>query len=254
MNGLSPLAHPIAQLRSGSPRSQPVWGVAVHTTGESIVDQARTHNADPLEYAASYYEQPDAYYPHYVVGYDGSILQVADETVRALHIGMKAADHDAFLDGSWTGQLPADLVARWQTQWPEHKHPAGLFSGPSPNEVYIGVEMLPLVVGVEQAPASWLKGARFTEAQHQAMAALAVDIAARWEFPPSWWTTGRLVGHEDVNPIERHTQNPAAGWDPGWLRPEPWFDFGWLRGRIASLSPSGGEATPDDPGLADQTG
>ncbi|GAB4539884.1 MAG: hypothetical protein Tsb0020_53390 [Haliangiales bacterium] len=73
------------------------------------------------------------------------------------------------------------------------------------------------------APGLW-----FTEAQHTAVAALAVDIATRNGFArdTGWPRTGRLVGHEDLTPVSRH--NRANGWDPGALRDKPRFSWALL--------------------------
>jgi N-acetyl-anhydromuramyl-L-alanine amidase AmpD len=240
--GLSSLAMPIDNLKAASPRSGGVYGIAVHQTGESIVEEAIKKGVDPLQHAIAYYDSPGAYYAHYVVGHDGTIAQITDEGLKAPHIGFLREDHDAFLDGSWASRLPDALVTRWRARWPDFKSPADLFPGPSPNDVYVGVEMLPLS-GDLSSRASWLPTARFTEAQHRAVKALALDIAARWGLPEEWWTGGRLVGHEDVNPLERHTTDPAACWDPGYLRDEPWFDFDWLRMEI--INDASIRAAPD---------
>lgn len=74
-------------------------------------------------------------------------------------------------------------------------------------------------------------GLRFTTAQHNAVAALGKDLAARHGWPADWHKTGRLVGHEDVDPLNR--SDKIGGWDPGWLRSRPYFDFAYVRQLIA---------------------
>ena len=220
------------RLKDVANRTIDVFGVAVHTTGESIVTDAMKHGANPLEYAAEYYFKPDSYFAHYVVGHNGVIVCIADELEKAPHVGFAAEERQAFLSGAWQSQLPAELVARWKLTWIGYKSPAHLFPGPSPNNAYIGIEMLPVVKGCGYSPPPWLKTGRYSAAQCFAVAALTKDIAARWGFPPAWTRTGRLAGHEDLNPLQRHTNKPPAGWDPGSLRADSWFDRDWLRARI----------------------
>lgn len=239
MSGLSSLAQQAKRLRVGTVRSAPIFGLAVHTTGSGIVDQARKLGRPPLEHAAAYYANPANFFPHHVMGWDGTILQVADEEIRAQHIGF--AERDTYLSGAWEHELPPELVALWRAAWPTFKTPAHLFPGSSPNNVYVGLELLPLEDTPETPPA--FAGARYTLAQHQGVVMLAGDIGDRHELPTGWAASSRLVGHEDVNPITRSTKHPPAGWDPGALRPAPWFDFGWVRRMLA-----GGSSSPPGPG------
>lgn len=226
VKGLSPLAHLVDHLNKLTDRTEPVFGVVVHQTGSGIVDEAIKKKKDPLEYAVAYYQKPDSYSPHYVVGYDGTIIQIADEHGKAQHVGFASEDRAAYLDGTWEAKLPVDLVKLWHEKWTK-KSPAHLFPGPSVNNVYVGIEMIPIVNG--NAPV-WFGKGRYTLKQHQAIVDLSRDISERWSFPSGWQRSGRLVGHEDVNPIQRHVK--SGGWDPGALRREPWFDFEWVRKRI----------------------
>ena len=56
-------------------------------------------------------------------------------------------------------------------------------------------------------------------------AALALDIAERHGFADAFaegeFPSRRLVGHEDIEPLERW--NRQGGWDPGGLREKPKF-------------------------------
>jgi len=251
IDGRSPLAHGFVEsLRSVPNRTSPVYGVAIHQTGSSLVTAAYKHGADPLEYAIQFYLNPQNYFPHYVVGYDGTIAQICDENGKALHIGFQPADRQACLDGSWTKKLPADLVVRWKTTWPAHMSPAHLFPGPSPNNVYVGIETIPIVRGATTADVEPMGvGLIYTTAQHESIAELVVDIMKRWDLGAAFLSglalaRGRLVGHEDVNPIQRHTKNPPAGWDPGALREHPWFDFPWVRHRVTELLTASASADP----------
>ena len=221
----SPLATLVPNPRDVADRTEPVFGLVVHTTGSGIVEQAIKLLAQPLEHAVAYYMKPDSYFAHYVIGWDGHIVQIADEKERAPHVGF--AERAKYLDGSWEKALPFDLVALWQRRWPGYKSPAHLFPGPSVNNVYVGCELLPLP---KKDPVYGL----YTLEQHQAVVMLAVDIGERWGLPDRWWRTSRLLGHEDLNPLTRSTKKPPAGWDPGGLRADPWFQWSVVLGLLDS--------------------
>ncbi len=70
-------------------------------------------------------------------------------------------------------------------------------------------------------------GLLFTRAQHESALGLAIDAGNRHGFPDGWRATSRLLGHEDVDPIER--SDVGGGWDPGFLRVSPYFDLGFVR-------------------------
>lgn len=219
VSGLSPLVDlNLHTLRDVQDRTEPVYGVAVHCTGGGIVDKALSKNADPLEYAVQYYLRPDSFFAHYVIGFDGTLAQIADEHERASHIGFPADDRAAYLTGAWSSRLPLSYVAAWRARWPGLKSPAHLFPGPSPNNVYVGVELLVWRPGCSPTP----RGAgKYTDAQYTALADLCRDVAKRWGFPLQ--QAGRVVCHEDINPLER-TSN-GQGWDPGVVRTQPHFDW-----------------------------
>lgn len=232
--GLSPLAHQIPKLKDGPDRTAPVFGVAVHTTGSTAVETAQKKGADPLEYLVAYYAKPDSYSAHYVIGYNGMIIQIADEQEKAQHIGFSPEDRSAFLTGAWEKKLPKEFVELWKKAWPGCKSPAHLFPGPSPNNVYVGVELLPIV---KNNAKPMRPGLLYTEEQHSAVASLIVDVSKRWagSWAENWWYgKGHLVGHEDVNPLQRTTKKPPAGWDPGALRTQPWIDFTAIRDIVAA--------------------
>src|SRR3954471_19579138 len=103
INGLSPLTSVVNKqlLKDVGDRTAPVFGVALHCTGSGVVTKALEHKADPLLFAVETYRKPDAYFAHYVVGFDGTIAQIADEHEKAQHIGFMPPQRDAFLSGTW---------------------------------------------------------------------------------------------------------------------------------------------------------
>jgi hypothetical protein len=229
--GLSELATAqVERKRDMADRSIPVFGIAVHCTGSGIVTKALGHGADPFEYALAYYLRPDAYFAHYLVDFDGTIAQVADEHERAPHIGLTSSDRDAYLSGRWKTKLPKAFVSSWRARWPRYASPSHLYPGRSPNNAYVGVEMLVWQERCAGEPRA--AGQKYTTAQHDAVAALAADIARRWELPAGWEDSGRLACHEDVSPLTR-TSN-GKGWDPGVLRTAPWFDWEYFNEGIGN--------------------
>jgi hypothetical protein len=73
-------------------------------------------------------------------------------------------------------------------------------------------------------------GLLFTAAQHDGAAELVREMGARHGWPSGWQKTSRLLGHEDVDLLER--MDALGGWDPGFLRAAPYFDFDYVRARV----------------------
>lgn len=230
--GTSELARQVPTLRAGRARGSAVYGLVLHTTGSSIVQRAIARGEDPLEHAVDYYLQPDAFHPHYVIGWDGTAVQVADESIRAPHVGF--GDRPLYLSGEWVDEVKPALHALWRAAWPAFQSPAHLFPGPSPNDVYVGAELLPIAPGRAE-PA--YPGATFTVAQHQQCVLLARDVAERQLFPTRWADGPRLLGHEDLTPLSRG--DAGGGWDPGALRAAPRLALRWIRELAAGRDPGG---------------
>jgi N-acetyl-anhydromuramyl-L-alanine amidase AmpD len=231
--GFSTLAHQLeGRLHEYSDRTAPVFGVAVHQTGEDMVARALEEGVDPLEFLAAYYLKPDSYCAHYVMGWNGDIIQICGESEHAEHIGYPPDQHLALRTRAWESKVSQTTRDLWHARWPHFTSPAMLFPGPSPNNVYVGIEMLPIVDGANVKPASFCPAAKFTEEQHHACAELSHDIAVRQRLPTGWQLGNRFLGHEDVNPLSR--SSVSGGWDPGSLRAQPWFDMEWTRTYITA--------------------
>lgn len=212
-------------------RRREPWGLCLHTTGRGIVDKAARTGRKPLDVALDEYRRMQdgsslGYRwggPHYVIDHDGGIYQIAPDFAFTAHCG---GPHRAdYLDGSWVGKCSDAAVHHWRAQWgARYSSPQSLFPSRSANEDYIGVEMIPCGSGFG-VPRR--EGELFTIAQYDAAVALAKDIARRQGWPADWAHGPRLVGHEDVQLIDRH--DGAGGWDPGYLRARPYFDMGAVR-------------------------
>ena len=229
----SPLvSRSLSPLRALTARQSALYGVAVHCTGSGIAHAALAAGRGTADEVMAVYGNPANYCPAYVVDLDGAILQIADESGHANHVGFDAGDRQTFLSGAWEDRLSADFVARWKARWPVFRSPAHLFPGTSPNDVYLGVELVVWLPGCPGEPPA--PGENHTAAQYAALGALCADVAHRKWLPDDWAKPGspRLVTHEDLNPLER--TNSGGGWDPGVLRAGPTFDWGKLLTALAA--------------------
>jgi hypothetical protein len=231
---LSPLAAQVAGVRPPNlarDRGVP-WGALLHTTGRGVVAQAKAEHRTPLEVAVEVYiasqNGSNGYFwggPHYVIDHDGKSHQLAPENALTAHAG--SANRPAYLSGHWEAKCSGAAITQWRRRWPNYRHPYALFPSTSPNHDYVGIEMIPCGpgFGTPMRP-----GLLFTAAQHDGAAELVREMGARHGWPAGWHKTSRLLGHEDVDLLER--MDGLGGWDPGWLRADPYFDFDYVRARV----------------------
>jgi hypothetical protein len=211
---LSSLARRPAQLRRGGarPRGVTVRGVCVHTTGGGPARRAPQRRTTPLQLALNYYLRGNGGFPHYVIDYDGTIHATCDEREVASHAGWAGIGGRSRW-ASWTAP------AWWSRVWSRFgkRTPADLVPPParSPNDIFIGIELL-----------ADTSGYGFTPAQYRSLADLIVDITRRHGIRLTGAPSPELLGHEDVDPISR--QVPAGGWDPGAHRADPRFSWATL--------------------------
>lgn len=232
--------------------ARPVHGVVVHTTGSGPAEIAAGKKRKvfgacdtPLDCALGIYAKMDGF-AHYVIDYQGLIVATCSEDREAWHAGANpAAVH--YLD-------TVGPPAWWKKTWKGvATSPWGLLPrGKSPNDQYLGIELL-------QTEA----GGSYTEAQYRSLAALLLDIERRhgikFQKPPS----RNLLGHEDVNPAPytekyqgRSFADLSAGWDPGASR--GWFSWDKLwnlmrGGSIVSAPPQVPAQLPPAPVPPPQT-
>lgn len=217
-------------------RAAPLWGVTLHTTGSGILDKSpKKTSAETLQKAVEYYANTGG--PHYVIGWDGTAVAiVADENMRGAHAGIQSADQTKYTQGTWRRYMSPAGAALWQKLWPGKSSPIDLIPNRNLNYVndyWIGIEMIPITYdGKSYFAKPAFGGARFTKAQHEKAKALSDDIAKRHHFPGGWKGTPRLLGHSDLNPIERDSPNFPL-WDPGYASGA--FDMGYVRGSSSML-------------------
>lgn len=236
----SPLARKVPGVRDPIVKgfiARKPWGYLLHTTGGGVTPLAKQKwrgLTTPLDVALAIYIDAQNWGngypwggPGYVIPHDGSIHQIAPDNARTEHAG--SGNRTLYHSGAWTARVSAETVKQWKKRWPTTKHPYAMFPAMTPNIDYIGCEMIPIGDGFGGAPMR--PGLRFTLAQHDAAIALGLDFGKRHGWPSGWADTWRLVGHEDVDPIER--SDKLGGWDPGFMRAVPYFDFDYVRRGIA---------------------
>lgn len=211
-----------------------VFGALVHTTGRGVVAQAAREKKKPIDVALEIYLESqngsNGYLwggPAYVVDHDGKRYQIAPDDALTAHAGSQ--NRPAYFTGHWEAKCSGATLRAWRAQWgAKYKHPYELFPSKSPNRDYVGIEMIPCGSGFGEP---MRPGLLFTRDQHDSVAELCRDIGQRHDLPEGWHSTSRLVGHEDVDILER--MDSRGGWDPGYLRVDPYFDFAYVRAGIA---------------------
>jgi len=215
MRFVSDLAILTAQPRDVTNRTKKkAYGVLVHTTGVGVLARAQKWKCTPLKAAERIYSKRGASFAHYVIGQDGTIIQIADERERAWQAGMPREQLKLYKSGMWVKKCPRRIVKMWEDRWGPGSTPADLYPSRSPNNDYIGIEMVPN------------KNTKFSKSQLEiGLPALVADIFIRHgiKFSAKDLMSTRLLGHEDVEPLERW--NRRGGWDPGTLRDRPKFKW-----------------------------
>lgn len=250
----SPHAHRITMgtLDPEDGRERTALGYCIHTTGGSVTDIAKREHKKPIDVAIEIYLRSqrgelNPYRwggPHYVCDFDGTLYQIVPDNVKTAHCGGRSEKYPEgtrlhYINGSWITLIPSNVVGEWRKRWPHVRHPYALFPSRDPNTDYVGAEYIPIGDGFGGEPMR--PGLRFTTAQHDTAIKLGLDLALRHEWPIDWYRaerTGegfgcaRLVGHEDVDILNR--SDTRGGWDPGSLRPSPYFDMEYVRAGIAA--------------------
>lgn len=181
---------------------------------------------------------------HYLVDKNGQLFQFVSEDHKAWHSGIRQFVQQLYAKGdgswrkylryfSWSREYPANaryfdqnlnpvpegssaaLVARedgrawpqfsyFDERWGSNADPVGwLVDGTNPNNSTIGIEVLSY--GSKSADPSV-----YTDKMYDTLALLVDEICARHQIPK---TREFVVGHEDVNPVERWGWDPNRGFD-----------------------------------------
>lgn len=218
-------------MRTSDPmRGVPVYGLCVHTTGQSIVRRFHQSGSEDICKDIAQWYLTARYAAHYTIAWDGTIYQIADDDRRLSHVGHSSAWRRRYLSDDWESTVPIKVAEHWRARWPVQKSPAHLYPSTWPNTDYVGVELPPVGYwhrGEYHEMAEPFPDSRYTTAQYVSCGALAQTLAERHGWPDGWLESPRLLGHEDLTPHSR--SNGRGGWDPGALRDEPWIDWAMVR-------------------------
>ena len=224
------IKHPLAD---GGARTAPVHGLMVHSTGDGIPREAVKRGETLTQTAIDVYGNMGTVGPHYCISPNGDVVQFREVNRIAHHC--KQEHRREFLDGSWEtdyNRLSRTVVDWWKARWPGVKSPAHLYPGVRPNDVYIGVELIPAGTYTKSAAGStnWTpfpdhadhipgRAQRYTIEQYLALARLIVSLGL---------SPDQLVGHEDVEPYNR------GGYDPGAYH--GWFSWPLINGLVTEFT------------------
>lgn len=206
--------------------------VVIHVTGTDNLQSVKHTFMDPNAQRSA----------HYLVAANGDLFQFARDADRAWHAGIGGAVRALYERQprvwrrylryfDWYTGYPADavyldtglqpvpladaaFVARangtdWPnydyfgTRWPGQDLPVNYTADRDPNRYAIGIETMGYG-GPKADPAV------YTPAMYQTLDKLLADLSAKYGIPRQ---KGRIVGHEDVNPVERFGWDPHAGFD-----------------------------------------
>ena len=235
-NPLVPAANRFDSPNTGArkPQSAIPTHIVIHVTGTNSLASVKKIFMAPKSVSA-----------HYLVGKDGQLYQFARDATRAWHAGIDTSTRALYKKGAthwqcylkyfpWYSGYPPDAVfldgdlhsvrvkgeaafvaqaggQRWKqydyfnARWPLQDLPVNFGVDPDPNNYSIGIETLGL-----GAPTA--DPAVYPDAMYKSLARLVADLSGRYSIPMK---KGRVVGHEDVNPIGRFGWDPAAGFDWG---------------------------------------
>jgi N-acetyl-anhydromuramyl-L-alanine amidase AmpD len=179
---------------------------------------------------------------HYLIAKDGALYQFVDEADQAWHAGIKSgvaalyggapASWQRFLYYFDWAKYPQDSVlvdknfqpvqgghlatyvmrpdgSPWQDykyfteRWGTAAGPVNFATNGNPNAYSVGIEILS--IGAKTASA-----ASYTPEMYATLATLVKDICTRHGIPQK---KGTVLGHEDVNPIQRWGWDPNQGFD-----------------------------------------
>jgi N-acetyl-anhydromuramyl-L-alanine amidase AmpD len=194
------------------------WGIMLHTTGDGIPAKAHQAPLEPLQTAFAVYGAMREG-PGYVIAPSGAVARLRPDDQVAWHCGVSPVERRDFLSGHWEALAKPGVAGWWKARWPGVLTPSHLYPSTSPNHDYIGVELIPCGTFVKGNSGSWKpvfgepiggERGRFTGAQYTAAALLCLTLCRAHSIPMH--SPGRVLGHEDVNPLTR------PGWDPGDLQ------------------------------------
>jgi N-acetyl-anhydromuramyl-L-alanine amidase AmpD len=206
--------------------------IVIHVTGTDDVSSVRQT-----------FLAKDSVSAHYLVAKDGELFQFVVDADRAWHAGIDSTCRALYRKGgkkwrrylkyfSWYANytkdavfVDGDLKPVWDSteavfvaradgqEWPQYDYlaarwgsqefPVNYFADSDPNNYSIGIETMGFGSRLSD-------GNVYTAAMYSALKGLIQDLSAKYSIPMK---RGRVVGHEDVNPLARFGWDPAQGFD-----------------------------------------
>lgn len=207
------------------------WGLLVHSTGNGLAQKA-LQSGNIAQTAIDVYSNMKEG-PAYCIAPDGTLIKFREPNTVSWHAGVSSGDRQDYLTGRWETTVDKKIVDWWKLRWPGRKSPQHLYPTKSPNECFVGVELIPCgvyqkstwvpLMGTPATPQS-----RYTAEQYTRLALLYTSLSISFGWPPG---ITRLLGHEDIDPKDR------PGYDPGSYH--GWFSWSLIRGMVAALQADG---------------
>lgn len=196
------------------PREKKPIAVVWHTTGAGVVKRFRKDPArfgTPFGAALYVFQRLVKAGPHFLIGQEGQIVQMAPLDVSAWHVG-KAK--------SWGYARSVSKAKRygwWRERWNPYgiKTPRALAAG----RLWAGGQCNPNTVGVEIAPPVDDPTGPWSEDCWTAIRVLARALRVSQGIPIDPF---HQIGHSDAHPHAR-TSPGGVGWDPSPRAWDPWL-------------------------------
>lgn len=220
---------------SRKPANRKPSHIVIHVTG-----------TNDLASVTGNFLKKDSVSAHYLAGRDGVLYQFVPDDLRAWHAGIDSATRKLYGKGKnvwqrylryfgWYHGYPSDaryvdgdlkpvwdhteatFVARADgAAWPEYEYfdarwpgadvPVNFDVDPDPNNHAIGIETMGFGASTPDPNV-------YPEPMYASLRTLVSNLSQKYDIPME---PGRVVGHEDVNPIGRFGWDPGAGFD--WSR------------------------------------
>ena len=216
------------------PASATPTHIVIHVTGTNSLDTVKKTFLAPNSVSA-----------HYLVTPSGELFQFVKDVGRAYHAGIDSNTRKLYRKGydwwsrylkyfSWYQAYPEDAVyldgdlkpvwgkteavfvatsdgTTWpdftyfRQRWPGLETPVNFDIDSDPNNYSIGIEILSMGAKTKNKTA-------YSDEMYEALRSLIKNLSGKYRIPRA---KGRIIGHEDVNPIGRFGWDPNAGFD--WI-------------------------------------